>query len=98
MPDEKKAEQKKYMVSLPADPRQRDIEQFQAARRKFGPVSETRKYGVEYNGEFVRAAAELGWIEGLKPDDVGDMRAGAVLQLANPISEWISEAIDLPGE
>lgn len=97
MPDEKKAEKKSYTVTLPEDPRQRDIEQFQAARRKFAPPFESLT-GVEYNGAFVRAAAELGWIEGLKPDDVGDMRAGVVAQLATPINAWISEALDLPGK
>jgi hypothetical protein len=96
MPDEKQKETK-YTVSLPADPRQRDIEQFLAARRKFGPVVEAR-YGIETNGEFVRAAADLGWIEGLTADDVGNMRAAVVAQLATPINEWIAEALDLPGE
>jgi hypothetical protein len=90
MPDEKQKETK-YTVSLPADPRQRDIEQFQAARRKYAPPFEPLT-GVEYNGAFVRAAADLGWIEGLTADDVGNMRAAVVAQLATPINEW------MPGE
>ena len=95
MPDKK--EKTSYTVSLPEDPRQRDIEQFMAARRKFGPVIEV-KYTTETSGEYVRAAAELGWIEGLEAEDVGAMRAGVILQLATPIGIWYSEALDLPGE
>ena len=100
MPNEKE----KYTVSLPEDPRQRDIEKFLEARRKFGTVRGD-KYGPEFNGEFVRAAGSLGWIDGLTAEDddavdklVGDMRAGVVAQLAAPIGDWVNEAIDLPGE
>ena len=102
MPDEKKAEKKSYTVTLPEDPRQRDIEQFQAARRKFAPVTGDVLTGTEYNGAFVRAGVSLGWIEGLTADDdeavdklVGGLRAPVVAKLATPINEWISEALDM---
>lgn len=96
MPDEKE-EKTSYKVNVPADPRQRDIETFQAARRKYAPPFEVLT-GPEYNGVFVRAAADLGWIKGLTADEVGGMRVPVVAQLAVPINEWISEALDMPGE
>lgn len=88
----------KYTVELPENPRQGEVEKFLAARRAVGGTPHQPKYGIESDGEFVRAAVSLGWIKGLKLEDVDGMRIREVNELASPIGDWVSEALDLPGE
>jgi len=78
------------------DFRQRDVEEFWNIRRELDGGD--RLSGTERNGNIVRAAARLGWLEGLKEKDVDDMRPNAVSWLANAIADAIAKAFEVPGE
>lgn len=54
--------------------------------------------GALNNGVIVRAAVRAGLLPGLAEDAIGEMKPGAVLRLANDITDALRVAFELPGE
>ena len=75
---------------------QRDIEAFYAMLRKLN--GDGKRSNIEYNGNVVRTAAKLGWLDGVEEKDVGGMRPNVVNWLASELSTAVSAAFDIPGE
>lgn len=52
----------------------------------------------EYVGIVVRAAAFIGWLDGLTPDDVANLSPAATIWLSSQIQRAINEASAIPPE
>lgn len=75
---------------------QRDIEAFYATMRELN--GNKKQSHIEFNGNLVRTAARLGWLEGITEDGVGDLHPYIVNWLQGEISTAVSAAFDIPGE
>jgi len=50
----------------------------------------------EYAGRVVRAAAAVGIISGLAPEDVDELHPGLTIKLAKQVNEAVAEALTIP--
>lgn len=75
------------------DLRQRHIDAYFPQLRE---VPTEKLSAPEYAGVIVRAAATVGIIEGLRPEDVDDLKPGMVIKLAGQINEAVAEALTVP--
>jgi len=75
---------------------QRDIEAFYATLRKLN--GDGKQSHIEYNGNVVRTAAKLGWLDGVEEKDVGGMPPYVVNWLSSELSTAVTAAFDIPGE
>lgn len=85
-----------YAVKQAGDILQRDVEAFYRQLRELrgdGTMTTT-----EFAGNVVRAAAAVGFIDGLAAEDVGGLRPGVVNQLSSTVQERLVEASQVPGE
>lgn len=86
------------IVFAPPDPvLQRDLEAFFKAHRQRGGGTDSMS-SFEQNGASVRAACDVGWINGLTADDVDTTRPPVVTWLAGQVNQLIIAAWDVPGE
>lgn len=76
---------------------QRDLEAFFKAHRKRGGGTADQS-SFENNGAAVRAACDVGWINGLTADAVDTTRPPAVTWLSGQVTQLIITAHDIPGE
>ena len=82
----------------PPDPvLQRDLEGFFKAHRKRGGGTADQS-SFENNGAAVRAACDMGWINGLTSDTVDTTRPPVVMWLSSLVNQLIAAAFDVPGE
>jgi len=72
--------------------KQRDVETFFAKLREDG----AEVSGPEYAGRLARAAASVGWLNGV--GDIGDMKPAVVVWLSSKLNEYIAEALTIPPE
>lgn len=80
-------------MEIKRDLRQRDIDAYFPLLREI-PVAELS--APEYAGQIVRAAAKVGMIPGLTPEQVDDMKPGEVVRLSKKINEAVAEALTIP--
>lgn len=59
-------------------------------------VSEGNAQLARFNGAVVRAAAQVGWLPGLNPDDIEKMKPAKVSFLATEISGALIQAREVP--
>jgi len=83
-------------ATVPDDLRYRDVEAFFKARRELG--GDESISSPEYCGTIVRAAARLGWIEGVDENGVGELKGGAVIWLSGKIQGEVTGAMAVPPE
>ena len=93
-------------LTLPPELLQKHVELFFYAEQGFreafiaaDPEVRTRRSlaSVQTNGNAVRAAARLGWLD-VAEEDVGEMHPGEVLRIAAELNEAIGAAYELSGE
>jgi len=73
---------------------QGEMETFEAEYQTF---AEARGIQLSvFSGCVVRTAAKIGWLNGLKEEDVAKMNPGAVLFISNHIAEAIMAAREIP--
>ena len=80
-------------MQIKRDLRQRDIDAYFPLLRGI-PVADLS--APEYAGQIVRAAAKIGMIPGLAPEDVDDLKPGQVVKLSKAINEAVAEALTIP--
>ena len=84
-----------YVFTIPDPLLQRDIETFYSARAKWTPEREVVT-NPERNGAVARAVAEIGWVEGLTPDEVDNCLPAAVTWIADGVMTAVARAFLIP--
>ena len=82
-------------LKIPEPFLQRDNEKYNLQLRKISGDMEDQPI-AKYRGDMVRAAALLGWIEGVEPKGVGDLKAREVYLIAMEITELFTELVEVP--
>ncbi len=85
----------KHKVNMPKPFLQRHLEEFQMAMEDYLPQGRKRYVLSVYRGAALRAAASLGWVEGLEPEQVGNLPPAEVVRLADEVLNTVADVLNV---
>ena len=83
-----------FELKIPEPFLQKDYEKFNMQLQKISGDKEVPI--ARYRGDMVRAAAKIGWIEGVKESEIGDMEAKDVYRIAQEITKLFVDLVEVP--